>query len=153
MPTQAARSGSDSPLPDWLSQHASPAKAVEMLSDSDDAVEMDAEEGEPTKGSKRDAIDEEHAGHCAGQAGEQHAAEGLGSGVKGKRKATTTVLLSSDDDKSPLPKAPSRQGAVRKKQKLGAGKAAPLEAGPGPAAGRSIGLTGRGGPDLQQASA
>lgn len=153
LPTQAARSDSDSPLPDWLSQHTSPAKPLEMLSDSDDAIDGDAIGDAQTNGSKVLALEDEGASHI--QTGEQHAAEGLGGGMKGKRKATSTVLLSSEDDGSPLPKASSRQGAARKKQKSGAGKAAQavaVEAALDEAAGPSTGVADGGIPDTQQAS-
>ena len=151
-PTQAVRTDSDSPLPDWLSQHTSPVKTLEMLSDSDDAVELDAEEGAHNNGSRIGAVEEAGAVHSAGHGGGQHVAEGLGNSTKGKRKATSTVILSSDEDVSPLPKAPTRQGAARKKQKQDAGKAAPLEPGSDQAVGPSIALPDRRGPDLQQAS-
>ncbi len=111
------RSDSDSPLPDWLSQHASPPKPLELLSDSDEdddhVVKHDAHPQSSDKGP-----DDEKEQNGGGQHGRAN---------RTKWKAHASVLLSSDDEERP-------QNGVQesaKRQKV------PQAAGPvGPGAGK-----------------
>ena len=111
------RSDSDSPLPDWLSQHASPSKPLELLSDSDEdddhVVKHDAHPQSSDKGP-----DDEKEQNGGGQQGRAN---------RTKRKAHASVLLSSDDEE----RAQNGVQESAKRQKV------PQAAGPaGPGAGK-----------------
>ena len=101
------RSDSGSPLPDWLSENTSPVKTLELLSDSEEIIEVasddDGAEEKPKTGPKSASRKEQAAKQC------RAAPRG-----RGRRR----VLLSSEnDDSNDGDSAEDEQPSARKRQK------------------------------------
>ncbi len=104
------RSNSGSPLPDWLSENNSPVKALELLSDSDEVLEV----------ASSDDGAEEGAGPGPGSAAEQKEAprkRGRAAAPQAKRNLNRVLLSSEDNDSDDGEGSGKGQQPVRKRQK------------------------------------
>lgn len=103
------RSKSGSPLPEWLSENNSPVKTLDLLSDSDEVVEVECSENEseeaprPGPGSAAEAS----------QANKRKRA----APAPGRRKVTRVLLSSENEDSGGDRTAEKSRGSARKKQK------------------------------------
>lgn len=104
------RSNSGSPLPEWLSQNTSPVNTLELLSDSDEVMEV---------ASGDDGAEEKHevgpeSAASREQAAKKHRAAPRG---RGGRRVNRVLLSSENDDSGDEGSAGEEQPSARKRQK------------------------------------
>ncbi|CAL8468020.1 g7559 [Coccomyxa elongata] len=104
------RSNSGSPLPEWLSQNTSPVKTLELLSDSDEVVEVASGDD--------DAEEKHEVGPRSAASGEQAAKKRRAAPRgRGGRRVNRVLLSSENDDSGDEGSAGEEQPSARKRQK------------------------------------